>query len=267
VVRPHTVNAFSLDEKVALITGGGRGIGAAIAQAFVGAGAAVAVSARTTAEIEAVAADIRATGGNALAVTADVSDPHRLPGLIDEVVGGLGRLDILVNNAGGGTSPPFVDTRIEHLESAFHMNVAIPFELARLAVPHLLEQSGSSILNMSSQGARKAARGNLAYHVAKAALAHMTRLMAADLGPRIRVNALLPGAVETQALRNVFESRMPELRDVLLERTRLRRVGQPDDVANAAVYLASPAASWLTGVLLDVDGGTVDELLTTAPDL
>jgi 7-alpha-hydroxysteroid dehydrogenase len=261
------MSAFSLDAKIALVTGGGRGIGAAIAHELAAAGAAVAITARTVGEIEAVADEIRSAGGTAVAVPMDISEPAHLPDLVERVVGELGGLDILVNNAGGGTSPTFVDTRIEHLEAAFHMNVAIPFELARLAVPHLVERPGSSIINMSSQGARKAARGHLAYHVAKAALAHLTRLMAADLGPRIRVNALLPGPVETQALRHVLETRMPELRELLVEGTRMRRIGLPEDVALAAVYLASPAASWVTGVLLDLDGGSVDELTASSPDL
>ena len=260
------MNAFSLEHKVALVTGGGRGIGATIARVFAEAGAAVAVVARTADEVETVADDIRSTGGRATAVTADLSDPSQLPGVIERIVAELGGLDVLVNNAGGGTSPRFVDTRIEHLEAAFHMNVAVPFELARLALPHLLERSGASIINMSSVGARKAARGNLAYHVAKSALAHMTRLMAADLGPRVRVNALLPGPVRTAALEGVLEAR-PELRDLLIERTRMRRIGTPEDVAYAAAYLASPAASWVTGVLFDVNGGEVDELMAVAPDL
>jgi len=260
------MNAFSLEDKVALVNGGGRGIGATIARAFAEAGAAVAVTARTADEVEAVAAGIRSRGGQSVAVVADLADASRLPGVIDRTVGELGGLDVLVNNAGGGTSPPFVDTRIEHLEAAFHMNVAVPFELARLALPHLLERPGASIINMSSVGARKAPRGHLTYHTAKAALAQMTRLMAADLGPRVRVNALLPGPVETAALAGVLEGR-PQLRELLIERTRMRRIGTPDDIAYAAVYLASSAASWVTGVLFDINGGEVDELMAVAPDL
>jgi 7-alpha-hydroxysteroid dehydrogenase len=260
------MSPFALDGKVALITGGGRGIGAAIARAYADAGAAVAVAARTTEQVESVADEIRSAGGRATAVTADLSDPRQLGGVVEQTVGELGGLDVLVNNAGGGTSPPFADTRIEDLQSAFLMNVAVPFELARLALPHLLERHGASIINMSSQGARKAARGNLAYHVAKSALAHMTRLMAADLGPRVRVNALLPGAIETTALGGVLTAR-PQLRELLVEHTRMRRIGSPTDVAYAAVYLASPAAAWVTGVLFDINGGDVDELMASRPDL
>jgi 7-alpha-hydroxysteroid dehydrogenase len=260
------MNPFGLDGKVALVTGGGRGIGATIARVFAEAGAAVAVAARTAEQVESVAGEIRSGGGHACAVTADLSDASQLSAVIERTVGQLGGLDVLVNNAGGGTSPAFVDTRIEHLDAAFHMNVAVPFELARLALPHLLVSGRASIINMSSMGARKAARGNLAYHVAKAALAHMTRLMAADLGPRVRVNALLPGAVETTALGGVLEAR-PQLRELLVEHTRMRRIGTPQDVAHAALYLASDAASFVTGVLFDVNGGEVDELMSSQRDL
>ena len=261
------MNAFSLEGKVALVTGSGRGIGATIARVFSEAGAAVAVTARTTAEVEAVAADIRSAGGRAIAITVDLNDTSQLPGVVERTVAELGGVDVLVNNAGGGVSPHFVETRIEHLEAAFHLNVAVPFELSRLALPHLLDRPGASIINMSSVGARKASRGHLAYHVAKAALAHLSRLMAADLGPRVRVNALVPGPVETAALRHVLDTRLPGMRQLLIDHTRMRRIGTPEDVALAAVYLASPAASWITGMLFDINGGDVDEIMPIAPDL
>ena len=209
--------------------------------------------------------EIRSSGGRAVAVTADVGDAGQLPGLIDRTVEELGGIDVLVNNAGGGMSPPFVDTPDRAPRRRFPPRRRRALRGARLALPHLLERDGASIINMASLGARKAARGHLAHHVAKAALAHMTRMMAADLGPKVRVNALLPGPVETPAFGQVLEHR-PELRDLLVGRTRMRRIGIPEDVAYAAVYLASPAASWVTGVLLDVNGGEVDEMAAT-PDL
>lgn len=260
------MNPFSLEGKVALITGGGRGIGATIARVFSESGAAVAITARTGTEVEAVATEIQAAGGRAIAVPANLFDVDHLPGVIQRTVDAFGGLDVVVNNAGAGGSPPFVDTRIEHLEHAFHLMVAAPFELVRLALPHLLERPGASVINMTSVGAHRVTRGNLAHHTAKAALAHMTRLMAADLGPRIRVNALVPAAVETPGLREVFEKR-PELRQRIAGHTRLRRIGTPEDVAHAAVYLASPAASWITGTLLDINGGPVDETAEVAADL
>jgi len=258
---------FSLSGRVALITGGGRGIGAAIACAFADAGAAVALVARTKAEVEAVAADIEVPGGRALAYSADVNDLARLPGLIEATVGELGGLDILVNNAGGEISPLFLDTRVEHLQEAFHFNVTVPFELSRLAAPHLLERPGASIINVSSIVVGKSVRGHLAHHTGKAAEAQLTLSMAADLGPRIRVNAILPAAVETKALREYLDTKNPDLRRTLIEHTRLRRNATPEDIAHAAVYLASPAASWVTGMLLKIDGGAVDEITPMFPDL
>ena len=261
------MNAFTLEGKIALVTGGGRGIGATIARVFSEAGAAVAVTARTASEVEAVATEIQEAGGRAVAIPADLYDVDQLPGIIDQTVGAFGGLDVLVNNAGAGGSPSFVDTRIDDLQKSFHLMVAVPFELARLALPYLLEGSGSSIINVTSVGAYRATRGNLAHHTAKGALATLTRLMAADLGPKIRVNALVPAAVETPGLREVFEKRAPEMRQIIIDHTRLRRTGTPEDIAYAAVYLASPAASWVTGTLLDINGGPVDEIMPASPDL
>jgi 7-alpha-hydroxysteroid dehydrogenase len=262
------MTAFSLEGRVALITGGGRGIGEAIARGFAQAGAAVAVVARTTAEIDRVAAEIEAIGGRAFACTADVSDVGVLPNLVDSTVAALGGLDILVNNAGGGDEwRPFLDTTVDQLEAAFHFNVSVAFELARLSVPHMLERSGSSIINMSSIALLKSARGHIVYDAAKGALHSITRSMAADLGPRIRVNAIMPGATETPALRTLLASRAPEMRQQLIDRTRLRRMCTPADIANTAVFLESDAASFITGKYFEVDGGPVDEISQRFPDL
>lgn len=258
---------FSLKGRVALITGGSRGIGEAIARAFAEAGASVAVVARNPADVEAVAKDIEVAGGRAFPISADVTDLDRLPELVDRTVSELGGLDTLVNNAGGEISPPFLDTRVEHLQEAFHFNVVVPFELSRLAVPHLLDRPGASIINMSSIVAGKSVRAHLAHHTGKAAEAQLTLSMSADLGPRIRVNGILPGAVETAALRNYFEKKDPDLRQTLAQRIRLGRLATPEDVAFAAVYLSSPAASWVTGTLLRIDGGEVDEGISMFPDL
>ena len=258
---------FSLTGKVALITGGGRGIGAAIALAFAAAGGAVTVTARTKSEINGVVDEIAANGGLALAIPADVNDLERLPELVQTTVDELGGLDILVNNAGGEVSPSFLDTRVEDLEAALHFTVSVPFELSRLSVPHMLQRPGASIINMSSVAAGRSVRGHLVHHTCKGALTQLTLSMAADLGPRIRVNALLPGAIETVALRGYFETKASDLRETIIEHTRMRRMGSVDDVAAAGVYMASPAASWVTGKLLEVDGGRVDELAPVSADL
>ena len=265
---PDPARWFDLSGRAALVTGGGRGIGAAIALAFAGAGADVAVTARTAAEVEAVAAEVRAYGRRALALPADVSDLGRLAGLIDATVAEFGRLDILVNNAGGSRSYPILDTTVDHLRDGLQFNVLAPFELSRLAVPHLLEHEGASIINISSMVSRNAPKATLVHGTTKAALSHMTRLMATDLAPRIRVNAILPGAIETAALKSWLATLDPESRAMMFERTSMRRNGTPDDIAAAALYLAGSGAAWVTGKLLEVDGAVTTEIVPKdIPDL
>jgi 7-alpha-hydroxysteroid dehydrogenase len=185
------VDKFSLEGRVAIVTGSGRGIGAAIAHALARAGASVTVTARTNSDIEAVAKDIEASGDRALAHATDVSDLEALPALVERTVEQLGGLDIVVNNAGGGLEwHTFLDTTVEQLERAFHFTVSSPFRLCQLAVPHLLERPGACIVNIGSVTVGKALRGHLAYEAAKAALTQMTKSLAADLGPRIRVNGI-----------------------------------------------------------------------------
>jgi 7-alpha-hydroxysteroid dehydrogenase len=178
------MSAFSLKGKVALITGGGRGIGATIARKYSEAGADVAITARTASEVEAVAAEIRATGGRALPIAADLYDADQLAGIVEKTVGEFGGIDVLVNNAGAGGSPLFVDTRMEHMQKAYHLMVLVPFELARLALPSMLERPGASIINMTSVGAYRHTRGNLAHHTAKGAMAQFTRPWQQILAPR-----------------------------------------------------------------------------------
>jgi NAD(P)-dependent dehydrogenase (short-subunit alcohol dehydrogenase family) len=253
------MTTLSLDGKVALITGGGKGMGPAIAKMFAANGAAIAVAARTVSQVETVASQIRADGGRAIACPTDVTNLSSLPPLIDWIAEGFGGLDIVVNCAGGGDEGrPFTDMNVADLEGSFHFNVTAPFELARLAVPHMLARPGASIINITSVTPGKSMRGHLIYDVAKAALNQLTLSLAAELGPRIRVNAILPGPTETEALREVLDQR-PDIRQMLSHIIRLRRTGTPEDIANAALYLASEAASWVTGTLLNVNGGTVDE--------
>src|SRR5436309_15324142 len=262
---------FRLDDKVAIVTGAGKGIGAAIALAFADAGADVALLARTASDLEGVASEVEKRGRRALVVPTDVIELPQLSSAVERTIAELGAIDIVVNNAGGAVPAPFMDTRAEHMEWAFHFNVTSPIELSRLAVPHLLARGGGAILNIGSMAGAHTSRGYLAYGTAKAALAHATKLMASDLAPRIRVNAILPGAVETWALNWFLGSKEEQgepVRETMLERTLLQRNGTPDDVAAAAVYLCSDAASWVTGKLLEVDGGWCFELLPRSiPDL
>ena len=161
---------------------------------------------------------------------------------------------------------PLLDTSPGYLERAFHFNVTSAFVLSKAAVPHMLAAGEGSIVNISSAIGRLRDRGMLAYGTAKAALSHMTRMMAADLAPKVRVNAIAVGSVATSALEVVLES--DDLRDQMVQGTPLKRLGEPDDIALAALYLASAAASFVTGKILEVDGGLEEANLELGlPDL
>ena len=179
-----TTERFSLKDRVALITGASRGIGAGIARGFAAAGATVALVARTSSDLDLVVNEVEASGGRGLAIGADVTTFEALPDVIDRTVAAFGGLDILVNNAGGEISPVFLETRVDHISDAIRFNVLAPFELTRLAVPHLLERPGASIINISSITTLVSVRGSLAHHTGKAAESQLTLSMAADLGPR-----------------------------------------------------------------------------------
>ena len=268
VSTPSVLKRFLLTDRVALVTGAGKGIGAGIALMLAEAGADVALVARTQSDLDGVADGVRAFGRRALVFPADLNDLTQLPVLLDTVRTELGGLDILVNNAGGSASFPFLETRVENLEGSFHFNVSVTFELSRLAVPLLLERDGASIVNISSVAGSRAWRGGLVHGTMKAAISHMTQLMAADLAPRIRVNAVLPGAVETDALRRFLDALDPSMRELMRERTLMRRNGRPEDIAAAVMFFASPAASWVTGKLLEVDGSASPDLVPMPiPDL
>jgi 7-alpha-hydroxysteroid dehydrogenase len=190
-----------------------------------------------------------------------------LPDVIERAVSELGGLDILVNCAGGGDMwRPILDNTVDELEEAFHFNVAAPFELVRLAVPKLLERPGAAIVNIISSAIHNPTRGHLSYDAAKGALYYATRSMAAGLGPKIRVNGIHPGIIETEAMKAVVAGNQTVL-DSLTGRARMRRLGTPADIGLTAVFLASPAASYITGQCIDVDGGPVADMGSRFPDL
>jgi 7-alpha-hydroxysteroid dehydrogenase len=250
---PNALDAFRLDGRVAIVTGAGRGIGAAIARTFGSVGASVALAARTEEQLEEVAADVRAAGSDALVLPCDVNENEAVEQIVARTVAELGRIDVVVNNAGGTMPRPFFDTSASFLERAFHFNVTTAFVLSKAAAPHLLASGHGAIVNISSAMGRLRDRGFVAYGTAKAALAHMTRLLAADLAPKVRVNAIAVGSVATSALEIVLENE--ELRDEMVRRTPLQRLGLPEDIARSALYLASDAAAFVTGKVLEVDGG------------
>lgn len=247
------LDRFTVTDQVAVVTGAGRGIGAATAVALAQAGADVLLSARTESQLAEVAELVEVAGRKALVVPADLNDLDAVSGLAQAAAEQLGRIDIVVNNVGGTIPNALLDTDAAYLEDAFHFNVSTAHALVRAAVPVMLEGGGGSAVNISSNMGRVAGRGFLAYGTAKAALAHYTRLAARDLAPRIRVNAVAVGSVMTPALE--FVAADEDMRSSMEEATPLRRIGAADDVAAAVLYLASSAGSYLTGKVLEVDGG------------
>ncbi|MEV4109038.1 SDR family oxidoreductase [Nonomuraea sp. NPDC049695] len=246
------LDRFQITGAAAIVTGAGRGIGAATAVALAQAGADVALCARTEEQLRAVADQVEKAGRRALVVPGDLAVPGAAEALAERAADAFGRLDIVVNNVGGALPRAFLDTKRKHLENAFQFNVGVAHELTRAAVPHLL-QGGGAVVNISSAVGRVAGRGYLAYGTAKAALAHYTRLAALDLAPAVRVNAVAVGAVATSALDIVMNDEA--MRTQMEQATPLRRIGEPEDVAAAVLYLVSPAARYLTGKVLEVDGG------------
>jgi 7-alpha-hydroxysteroid dehydrogenase len=259
-------DSFRLDGRVAIVTGASRGIGAATALELAGSGADLVVSARNAEDLGALAAKVEsATGRRVIAIPADLNDLASLPHLVEAARSSFGRLDIVVNNVGGTMPRPFLDTSPGYLERAFHFNVTVAFELTRLAAPVMLSGDGGSVINVASAIGRLVDRGFVAYGTAKAALIHMTRLVAVDLAPRVRVNVVAPGAIETEALGTVLTD---EMRQTMISLTPGRRLGRPEDIAAAILYLASDAGSYVTGKVLEVDGGqNIANLPLGIPDL
>ena len=246
-------DAFSLTGQVAIVTGAGRGIGAQTAKTYAEAGADVVLAARTKEQLDAVAEEVRGFGRRALVVQCDANENEALEALVAQTMSEFGRIDVVVNNAGGTMPRPFMDTSAGYLERAFHFNVTSAFVLSKAAAPHMIAAGSGAIVNISSAIGRVRDRGFVAYGTAKAALTHMTRLMAADLAPKVRVNAIAVGSVATSALEIVLGD--DAIRDEMVRRTPVKRLGVPEDIAYCALYLASDAGSFVTGKLLEVDGG------------
>jgi 7-alpha-hydroxysteroid dehydrogenase len=253
----EVTDAFRLDGKVALVTGAGAGIGKAIASLFARAGAAVLVTDRKAETAEAVAAGIRAAGGRAAGMALNVVEEADRLAAVDRAVAEFGGLHILINNAGGGGPKPF-DMPMADFEWAFNLNVFSLFRLSQLAAPHMSAAGGGAILNISSMAGENKNRRMASYGASKAAVNHLTRNIAFDLGPMgIRVNAIAPGAIKTDALATVLT---PEIEKTMLKHTPLERLGEAEDIALAALFFCSPAASWVSGQILTVSGGGVQEL-------
>lgn len=248
---------FSLNGQVALVTGGGAGIGKAICLMFAEAGASVACTDLKIDDAEAVANQCRQFGIRAVGLKLDVTQETERKQVVERVVTELGGLTILVNNAGGGGPKPF-DMPLTDFEWAYQLNVFSVFRLSQLAAPLMKKSGGGAIINISSMAGTNRNRRMTSYGSSKAAVDHLTRNMAFDLGPdKIRVNAIAPGAIRTQALATVLT---PEIEKAMLRNTPLGRLGEGTDIAAAALYLAAPASSWVSGQVLTVSGGGTQEL-------
>jgi 3-oxoacyl-[acyl-carrier protein] reductase len=254
---------MKLEGKVAIITGGSRGIGRAIAETFAREGARVAVNyVKGANEADKVVEEIRAVGGEAFPVMADVSDRRQVKKMMDEVMKTYGRLDILVNNAGIGTGGTTLDTREEDWDRVIAVNLKGPFNCTQEAANIMVKQRYGKIINISSiSGFGGAPVGELAYACAKAGLIAMTSVAAQDLGPHgVNVNCIAPGWTRTDMTTRETREKTEELYRFKASQAAMRRIGEPQDLANAALFLASDESSFITGQVIVVDGGRRDFL-------
>lgn len=242
---------FRLDGKRALVTGAGRGIGRGLAVALAQAGATVTLCARTSSEIEAVAASIRASGALADALVLDVADVDQ----VRRVISSLPAFDILVNNAGTNRPRPFVEVTTDDFDALMRLNVRAAYFTAQAVATRMLDAGiAGSIINISSQAGHLAAAGRSVYTVTKFAVEGLTKAMAVELAHgRIRVNSLCPTFIETDMTRASLDD--PDFKASVLSRIKLGRVGKVEDLMGAAVFLASDASSLMTGASLLIDGG------------
>lgn len=248
---------FQLKGDVALVTGAGAGIGRAIALTFAGAGAAVMVSDRVAKDAEAVANEITQSGGRAVGRACDVTKEDDLAAVVADTVAEFGKLTVLVSNAGGGGPKPF-DMPMAEFRHAFDLNLFSLFRLAQLTAPEMEKAGGGSILAITSMAGENKNKRMAAYGSSKAATNHLIRNIAFDLGPKaIRVNGIAPGATRTAALESVLND---EIEKKMLTNTPIHRLGEPEDMAHAALFLCSSAAGWISGQILTVSGGGVQEL-------
>jgi NAD(P)-dependent dehydrogenase (short-subunit alcohol dehydrogenase family) len=241
-----------LDGKAALVTGGTRGIGRAIAEAYAAAGASVAIMARKPDELAEAEASLREAGARVTTYAGSAGDADAIDGVVKHCIEELGGVDIVVNNA--GTNPvfgPVIDIEHRAIRKIFEVNLEGPLLLAQRAYHSWMREHGGVVVNVISVGGIRPGPGLGTYNVSKAGLLHLTRQLALELGPDVRVNALAPGLVKTHFARMLYEGAETEI----AARHPLRRLGVPQDLAGAALFMASDASAWMTGQVVVVDGG------------
>ena len=245
-----TLPSFRLDGKSALVTGAGAGLGAAIAIGLAQSGAEVTLIGRTQATLEETANVIAKQGGRANVVVADVTDSA----MIREVIAAISKLDALINNAGTNFPEPFVDVSDEHLNAMLDLNVRAAFVVAQAAARKMIAlKTDGAIINISSQMGHVGSANRTVYCMTKHALEGLTKAMAVELAPRIRVNSIGPTFSDTPMVRRIVDT--PEKRDWVMSKIPMGRLVKTEEIAAAAVFLASPAAGMITGTHLIVDGG------------
>jgi NAD(P)-dependent dehydrogenase (short-subunit alcohol dehydrogenase family) len=245
---------FDLRNRVAIVTGGTRGIGRAVAEGFVWAGAKVVVASRKPEACARTEADLRAMGGDALGVPTHMGELEAVDHLVARTVDAFGGVDIVVNNAANALTQPLGGFTPEAWQKSFDVNLRGPVFLVQAALPYLERSAHASVVNVISAGAFLFSANVAMYSAAKAAVMAFTRSMAADFAPRgIRVNALAPGTVDTDMVR----ANTPEAQQSMANASFMRRAASPDEMVGPVVYLASDASSFMTGQVLLVDGGLV----------
>lgn len=242
-----------LDGKVALVTGASRGIGRAIAASLAAAGASVMLSSRKEDALREAAGTMAPSGEAEVDVfAANAGDPEAAAACVAATIGRFGSLDVLVNNA--ATNPymgPMIDIDLPRLDKTYDVNLRGPFVWTQEAWRQSMSAGGGNVINISSIGGMSVETSIGHYNVTKAALIHLTRSLAKDLAPTVRVNAICPGLVKTDMARALWEGNEGSVSGLV----PLHRLGEPEDIANAALFLASNASSWITGTTLVVDGG------------
>lgn len=255
-----TINAhFDLTDKIAIVTGAGNGIGEASAKMLAAYGAAIVVSDYSLEDANRVAQEINAGQGRAIAIRCDVTLDQDLTSLVEQTVTHFGQVNILVNNAGGGRAghEGLNEIDINQFKRVFDLNVHSIWRLTQLCVPHMQAAGYGSIVNISSMASINKSPSISAYASSKAAINHLTANLAFDVGAKVRINAIGPGAIKTNALAKVLT---PEIETRMLRNTPLQCLGSADDIAGAVLYFAAPISKWVSGQTLFVNGGGVQTL-------